>query len=85
VKKAIVLLSALFVMVYGEHDGQENMSLGRNWKDSIMVHWQSLSSIEQLLLTGLIGLAVVWVVWRIFKCGKGGCGCHCGDRCTCKL
>lgn len=84
-KKAVVLLSALFVMVYGEHDAQESMPICMNWKDVVMMHWQSLSSIHKLLLIGLIGLAITWVVWRIIKCGRGGCGCHCGDNCTCKI
>lgn len=84
-KKAVILLSAFCVKVYAEQDDQESLSACMNWKDTIMMHWQALSSVHKLLLAGLIGLAVIWVVWRIVKCGKGGCGCHCADTCTCKI
>lgn len=79
--KKFLLMIATSCMLQAD----ETESVCMNWKDSIMMQWQGMSHMHKLLVTGLVGLTLIWIVWRIIKCGKGGCGCHCGDNCTCKL
>jgi len=80
VKKFLLMIATTFML-----QADETESVCMNWKDSIMMQWHNMSHMHKLLVTGLVGLTLIWIVWRIIQCGKGGCGCHCGDNCTCKL
>lgn len=80
-KKLLFLLVGLTNFLQAE----EIEAVCMSWHDSLIFQWNNLSHMHKLLVTALVGLTVLWIVWRIVKCGKGGCGCHCNENCTCKL
>jgi hypothetical protein len=75
----------LMLVASGIIRAEEMSPICMNWKDSLMNQWQNMSTMHKLLFGGLLGLAIIWIVWRLIACGNGGCGCHCNDKCSCKL
>lgn len=77
-KKKLVTLLAMALPVFAEDEYQEATSQASSWKDSIMTHWNSLSDMNKMIIYGLVILAIVWIVSRIFNCAgcSGNCNCH---------
>jgi hypothetical protein len=77
-KKKLVTLLATALPVFAEDEYQEATSQVTSWKDSVMDYWNGLSDMHKMIIYGLVILAIVFVVYRTFKCGScgGNCNCH---------
>ena len=82
-KKMLVTLLVTTLQVFADDENQEVTSQAMGWKDKVMAYWDGLSDMHKMIIYGLVILAVVYVGYRLFKCGVGGCGCGCGGNCNC--
>jgi len=58
--------------VFGDVESlPEKMEMG--WKDMIMVHWSTMSSVHKFILVAVVVLLVVWIVCKFMKSGKDCC------------
>ncbi len=77
-KKILVSLLLTVTQVFAEDEYQEVSSHVKSWKDNMMGHWDGLSDMHKMIIGGVVVLAIVWVVSRMFNCGgcDGNCKCH---------
>lgn len=52
------------------------------WKMKAMMYWASLSTMHKMILAAILGLVALWIICKIFKCGKS-CSCGCGGKAGC--
>jgi hypothetical protein len=76
-KKKLVALLTTALPVFAEDEYEKVTSHVKSWKEGMMDHWNSLSDMHKMIIYGVVILAIVWVVSRVFNCGG------CGGNCTC--
>lgn len=69
--------------LFAQDDCQESMSEVTTWKDSLMQYWDNLSHTHKMIAYGIAALVILMIVYRLIKCGIGGCGCECSGSCNC--
>jgi hypothetical protein len=62
----------------------DDMISSLSYKMKIMIYWSSLSSLHKMVIIGLAGLAVLWIICKLMHCRTASCSCGCGSKnCKC--